>query len=88
MEAGNSLGVKHDKQEEDGDMMVLEGNQTNGHVNGAPPHGSRRYHSTAIEPASRIDTSELRFLEVSPDKLQVKYTGRGLHPHDVGVCDL
>ncbi len=40
--------------------------------------------SESKEP-SHFDTLDTKFLEVSPEKLTVKYIGRGSHQNDVGV---
>ncbi len=34
---------------------------------------------------THLDTVETKFLEVSRDKLSVKYIGKGTHAHDVGI---
>ena len=34
---------------------------------------------------SHFVTNDTKFLEVSMDKVTVKYTGKGSHSHDVGV---
>lgn len=108
MEARNIHSNKHDKEEEEGDMMVIDGHgasHANGHNNGASngisasssfspgsPHyfqdgmfGANKSTAAVEERPTALDTTEVRFLEVSKDKLTAKYTGRGVHPHDVGV---
>ncbi len=34
---------------------------------------------------SHLNTSDTKFLEVSKEKLTIKYTGKGSHSHDVGI---
>jgi hypothetical protein len=43
------------------------------------------FHNSEVWPSLFNTREKTHFLEISQDRRTIKYTGKGLHSHDVGV---